>query len=1508
MGLGWALAASCARDERDVQLVFSNGTGGIGADSGSSGEQGSGAPPSAPLLTVAPQAVDLGWVTVGFASRARVRITNEGAAPLPVPVIGWAAGSEADFETIQNECLTEVAPGESCEVRVQLIPSREGTLTGVLRVESASGGSAEVAMTGLGLAAGEMILVPGSGTFEDFGGVRVGTTLQGVFTVSNPSTEASGPLSFNLNRPEFVVLPPSGSASDCVPGATSLSNGQTCDLRIAFTPSERGAVETTLSSRSEGGLGSVSVTLSGRGLLPGVLGATAAQLDFDGVVLGEGAQRSVTFQNEGDEPLTLVSTGLAPSDAEGFSIQNSDCAASQLLTSGDTCSVQLEFRPPHAGEEMTAELIAEAAEGQQRQAIPLRGLGLQPGSLVVAPLTEGGNDFGPVLLQGSVVQAFQVSNPELQPSGVMSLSTSDGFEVLAPPEQGECIEGSTSLVQGQSCTVRIRFAPTRREVHRGSLTVNSALAGARSAPVIGQGIIPAAFEIAQEINFGRVFTNTPALRTLTISNAGDQPLPPPSVELTTNSEAQASAFSYETACIGPLAFGEECEISVRFAPTEAVPHWANLRLTSAPGGTATVLLLAEALVPGSLVLAVAAGTTTDFGDVAIGSVLTRTFSVTNPGNTPAGALSIRTDDNRFEVLAGDCNQGDPAGLADGSSCSFSVQFSPDTSLQAAANLSVQSLGAGQTGLELRGRGRLPADLSATADRSLGRANIGQDALTQPENQFTWTVNNAGDLPSGALQVTSDNLIEFEQTNDSCTGAQIAARGSCQMTIRFRPLEAGTRTGSIVVTDSASSDAVTLALTAVGVRLAALGQSCVNAECAEGMCTGGVCCDRECGGTCQVCSAAGVCSDQSNREQCGPGSARCFGVNSCLLPEGQACGVGGDCGSGNCERRLGGQGLNDNICCLQDCDATGQQCNAQGQCQQPTLAEGALCGRPGDLACAGGLQCKGCLGGGNRCTPPTACCGGCDEGYVCNGGACGCGAAANGRQMIDCGSGLCIQDRAEACCPSSPTCGAARPNCDSADNLCKECVTASQCPGTNRACTGGVCGCALGTKSCGDGRCIANNQCCETCTGGRTCQTNTGTCGCPGNQQFINGQCRLTQGQVCTVNGTACASGLCEASVGGGRRCCDSACGEDSLCAPDGTCSCTLTQCGNQCIDVQIDEANCGQCGNDCEGGNCIAGRCQPVILARNQINPHSITLTGAQVYWMVDSADAVSSESLLRVNKSGIGGTELLISSNLGNGGAVVISGNQAYLAVNNFNTDPEGDSFPQALRVWRANLDGTGFTPFSARGEESGDVIQALAVSGNFAYYSRGSRTIFRAPLLAQGQGGEPADVDLQAPTVATFTVANDCVFYSSFTNRAEVLRKCAPNQAATQHYLGTGDLSFSTNSNDGTQLYLAEARGIVRVPLAPGGGFQVVTPRPAGFSLLSIDTNALYYFATSPLGCVALFRANKAPPGNPVQLFPAASQCAPEAELSEPRSLAIDTAALYWLNASGTVVKLAK
>jgi hypothetical protein len=1050
--LALVLLLGCSIDNRKL----SRGGGSLSIEAGAAGTAGAS---GSVELRVVPSNVELGAVTQGFAARARLRVSNSGSTALGAPVVAWASGSDPDLTLIQNQCTAGLAPGQECDLRVQVVPSRVGELQGSLQVASAGASTVSLAVAAKGLEPGPLVIQPVAGSFQDFGAVPVGSSVEGTFSISNPGAVASGVLSFSFNRPEFALVPPAAGA--CVVGSTELASGESCNVRVAFTPAERGPLEATLSVSSTAA-GSRSLTLRGQGLVPAALGVSAPLLSFGGVVPGDTASLDLEVENRGDAALTLASVQLSPPDIAVFRIADGACGEGVVLSRGQKCRMQLDYRPTEEGTASAGELLVAAQGGEPNARIALQGVALTRGNLVVEALEAGQEDFGDVLLGQSASRAFRVSNPAQQPSGVLSLTGRNGFEVQPPSGAGACESGVTQLANGQSCTAEVSFAPSSRGARTGALTVDSLLAGAKSLALRGRGIQAGVLEADTGtgdalVDFGRVTTGSSATQTLTLHNSGDLPLAPPELRVSASSPSQAAAFSYESGCTEALASAAACEIVLRFAPVAVVPYAASLELVAASGQRSSVLLLGEALEPGRLVLAAGQGGAPDFGDVAVGGSVTRSFSVTNPGGGASGALSVRTDDSQFVVLADACSMTGASGLADGESCVFDVTFTPTTNSATEARLSVQSAGGGETGIALNGRGRLPAALAATTtERDLGRANLGQPSA--PSNGFTWTLNNAGDLPSGALSVSNTSPADFDITLDTCSSGPVAGASSCALTIVFAPDSAGDRTTRITVTDAGSGQSVPLQVTGFGVQLAGPGERCLaTTDCSEGVCTAGVCCNQDCNLTCQSC-ATGQCVAQSGQQPCGNSGGVCFGVEQCALPAGGGCTSSAQCG--------------------------------------------------------GNLECKLCRAGGSQCTAPEACCGGCGAGYQCVGGECGCPVQAGGLQQIDCGRGLCALNRPNACCPGSAPPGC---NCDPADNLCKECVQNNQCTnaptGGSGTCTANrTCSysCPANTKLC-NGACIANTACCG---------------GCPAGQQCPNGQCLVNSGGTCAAGGAACASGNC----------------------------------------------------------------------------------------------------------------------------------------------------------------------------------------------------------------------------------------------------------------------------------------------------------------------------------------------------------------------------------------------
>ncbi len=94
-----------------------------------------GSSASAPKVTVNPQDLDLGDVTLGTTASRTLTVVNEGGAALTVKPTWGGMSFTTDFSTAP-QVVPDVAPGQYVEVQVQVTATREGLLQAILNVET----------------------------------------------------------------------------------------------------------------------------------------------------------------------------------------------------------------------------------------------------------------------------------------------------------------------------------------------------------------------------------------------------------------------------------------------------------------------------------------------------------------------------------------------------------------------------------------------------------------------------------------------------------------------------------------------------------------------------------------------------------------------------------------------------------------------------------------------------------------------------------------------------------------------------------------------------------------------------------------------------------------------------------------------------------------------------------------------------------------------------------------------------------------------------------------------------------------------------------------------------------------------------------------------------------------------------------------------------------------------------------------------------------------------------
>jgi hypothetical protein len=308
------------------------------------------------LASVNPNALAFGNQDVGTKSAPQtVVLKNINTAPLTINGITIVGADAQDF-TQTNKCGTSLPPGRSCQIHVTFAPKRVADLTASVQVNY-QGGPQLVSLTGTGVSAATASLTPSKLTFPlQLVGTTSGAqpaTLKntGSTTVTISNISAAAPFSETNNCPE------------------SLTEGQSCDIQVSFTPTAKGSASGKLSVTDNATDGLQTVALSGTG--------TVVELSPIGVTFGDqkvgtkSAPVPVKLTNDGKTSLSVSQVRISGADEEDFS-QTNNCGSS--VPAGGSCTIKVVFKPTVTGQR-SAKLTISDDGGGSPQAVTLSGTG-----------------------------------------------------------------------------------------------------------------------------------------------------------------------------------------------------------------------------------------------------------------------------------------------------------------------------------------------------------------------------------------------------------------------------------------------------------------------------------------------------------------------------------------------------------------------------------------------------------------------------------------------------------------------------------------------------------------------------------------------------------------------------------------------------------------------------------------------------------------------------------------------------------------------------------------------------------------------------------------------------------------------------------------------------------------------------------------------------------------------------------------------------------------------------
>ena len=634
-----------------------------------------------------PEAVDFDQQLVGGATEpAAVSVSNLGQRSMTIEGATFSGDSAAEFELASSTCLEEpLAPGESCVLEIVFRPAANGPRLAQLTLDGNARGV--LPLSGTGAAP----VVAADRSEVDFGPQPV----DGRSSTRSVELSNEGSAALSVDAVQVTGAHPDDFSVETECTESELPAAEGCQVRVAFTPRAAGERLAELSVDSDGGARSLVVPLRGVGVWSGeVLEATVEELDFGKQRRGRASsKRAVSFVNRTSEPVEVAGVRL---EGDDFSIDEAGCSGA-ALAAGAQCDVGLSFTPSDEGP--ASATLRVSTLGGQELTVALTGEGVEPR----LSLERDELDFGDSRLEFESRSKAVLSNTGSDTvrfgNAALAGDHPDSFSI---PRDG-C--STYTLEPGRTCTIELRFRPTRTGTRRAELRVESdAAGGSKTVSLRGRGTSAELSARPANLDFGTVQRPGTADRTLTLHNEGTARMAIRRLALT-----GASSGDFVVSAIGcgesGLAPGASCRLTVRFAPRANGARAARLIVQhDASGGPLEIPLhgVAKAALPGFRL----SDRNLDFGSRPVGSRSpVTTLTVTNSGD---GRLELRrfsiegSQAREFTLVPGTCD-GAPY-VAAGGSCTVGVRFTPGGSGRRQATLRIQHNAGNPAAVALSGQG------------------------------------------------------------------------------------------------------------------------------------------------------------------------------------------------------------------------------------------------------------------------------------------------------------------------------------------------------------------------------------------------------------------------------------------------------------------------------------------------------------------------------------------------------------------------------------------------------------------------------------------------------------------------------------------------------------------------------------------------------------------------------------------------------------------------------------
>jgi hypothetical protein len=285
--------------------------------------------------------------------------------------------------------------------------------------------------------------------------------------------------------------------------------------------------------------------------------------------------RRVTLGNNGSTEVAVSDVATTGTDAAAFEIVDDTCSG-QTIQVGDTCTVDLRFRPVRTGAHSASLELADDAPGSPHT-VALMGTG-NP----AATLSTGNISWGPrpdstkspyreVTLTNRGGVDLTLANLVLEGTNPESFRVPDPYDAC----------GGATLHRGASCTALVRFRPDGVGPMSATLVFpDDAPDGPRRLQLAGTGSPgPWLTTSLQGLKFGRHAVGTQsAEKSLTLTNTGSAPMEIGAIAIGGANPGEFVDLNETCTGLAELGPDESCTAGVAFRPSALGERTANLTI------------------------------------------------------------------------------------------------------------------------------------------------------------------------------------------------------------------------------------------------------------------------------------------------------------------------------------------------------------------------------------------------------------------------------------------------------------------------------------------------------------------------------------------------------------------------------------------------------------------------------------------------------------------------------------------------------------------------------------------------------------------------------------------------------------------------------------------------------------------------------------------------------------------------------------------------------------------